>query len=343
MVSSNTLNYSIKGDYRIIRYVYFKLNGVMRYGRDVDAEPNIAEMISDIDHFLMMVGNDEEKKTALYRFFVRNSRAKSTITSCLNENQKINFELLKEYFAAEFDKESVPLSKLELIDLKNIEQCLSVLVYLSQYVRGNFRDGITRQYSRGRSRRPDVVRYDCNALIFLFDDYKLECEFLFRRLVLFFDLYSETREEKEDLFDDLMGKWKDSSNDSKLNRWLSNNKEIGEWACRYIVNNYFDGKPELWFGYLANNGKHELALRVFFGSIWDLHVERELLFTKMTRAGAQEKYRNNLKGRTPVNVAMSDDVRSKLKFLAEHGNKKIYKVIEDLISEEYKSVMKSRP
>lgn len=117
--------------------------------------------------------------------------------------------------------------------------------------------------------------------------------------------------------------------------WLSiGNQEAFTWAWRYMRDR------DVPTDYLLGN-EYDVTLDhlVTVFDLWNAHkAEKELLYIRMKSADSQRKTRMNRKNRKPYQIFLTKEHKDKLDELAWRYDRKLYEMVEELISKEHKRI-----
>ncbi|MAO66808.1 MULTISPECIES: hypothetical protein [Idiomarina] len=115
--------------------------------------------------------------------------------------------------------------------------------------------------------------------------------------------------------------------------WLSmGDQEAFRWAWLYMQDREV---PTEYL--LGNEFNATLDHLVTAFDLWNAHkAEKELFYRRMKTADSQRRTRMRRKNRKPYQVFLTKEHKEKLDELAWHYDRKIYEVVEELISKEYR-------
>ncbi|MEG0007338.1 MAG: hypothetical protein RR721_08425 [Aeromonas sp.] len=136
-----------------------------------------------------------------------------------------------------------------------------------------------------------------------------------------------------------IARWKIVERDYKMIDWVSRNDDKVVWAWGYLERKYLEGEKPEWISLGGKSsadlkGIHSDALVLFY-DLLQSDLIKESLMTNLSRACAKKRFLEKQEDRKPSSYLLSNKVKQRLSALAEIDNKKLNKVIEDLINAEY--------
>ncbi|MFQ2222001.1 hypothetical protein ACK32A_04180 [Aeromonas enteropelogenes] len=136
-----------------------------------------------------------------------------------------------------------------------------------------------------------------------------------------------------------LARWRIVERDYKMIDWVSRNDDKVVWAWGYLERKYLKGNKPEWISLGGKSsvdlkGIHSDALVLFYDLLQN-DLIKESLMTNLSRACAKKRFLEKQEDRTPSSYLLSTKVKQRLSALAEIDNKKLNKVIEDLINAEY--------
>lgn len=136
-----------------------------------------------------------------------------------------------------------------------------------------------------------------------------------------------------------LARWKIVERDYKMIDWVSRNDDKVVWAWGYLERKYLEGNKPEWISLGGKSsvdlkGIHSDALILFY-DLLQSDLIKESLMTNLSRACAKKRFLEKQEDRKPSSYLLSTKVKQRLSALAEIDNKKLNKVVEDLINTEY--------
>ena len=128
--------------------------------------------------------------------------------------------------------------------------------------------------------------------------------------------------------------WLFSIEDDSMLRWASKNKKYLYRAWQYYLKTMEDGLIPAWFCSKYSED-YTRPLILAYDLLSSDYSCKKLFMSRLAKACAQEKYRENLPSKKQVSFSIRTDVKDKLDKLAERQGKKLYELIEQLIEREY--------
>lgn len=179
---------------------------------------------------------------------------------------------------------------------------------------------------------------------FIYDDLDLDknpssSEERYNLIITFFDLMTDTFENKKRILEAMKNKWNEIFSNPKPFNWLKETDEQQcEWAWEYIkkhINTTRLIQP-------TNNKEKYLSIYCSF-DLWQENEYRKKIFLiNINKAHSQRKFRDSIKNKKALNTFIDKKSKEKLEFLAKYKDRKINELIEHLINKEFEMVTQKK-
>ena len=166
---------------------------------------------------------------------------------------------------------------------------------------------------------------------------------------LFIDWCTARQLNKDVLLNSILSMWKEARKENSFIDWLNARKELHDWVYDYVSDKFLRGGRPSWMKVSDTDAKVILykkkdAVITFFDMLSPVY--KEIVFSKIKKAGAQQKYRVKSRletaERKKMQLLISEEVKLKLKKLSACDDKCLFEVVEGLIEDAYEKRFGSR-
>ena len=166
---------------------------------------------------------------------------------------------------------------------------------------------------------------------------------------VFIDWCAARQLDKDVLLNSILSMWKEARKENSFIDWLNARKELHDWVYDYVSDKFLRGGRPSWMKVSDTDAKVILykkkdAVITFFDMLSPVY--KEIVFSKIKKSGAQQKYRVKSRletaERKKMQLPISEEVKLKLKKLSACDDKCLFEVVEGLIEDAYEKRFGSR-